>query len=156
LLGGVIGLTALACVGNFIVNGLRTRAYLFRRVRSVFFGMPPLGWMKFIATIFVIFVIFLVLGSTSILFALVGIGLAAAYQFFVVRRLRLQRAEPITKMQHMLRELRVRGLAEDAVQDFVARFSGADWEEFFEELFGYEAMLAARAKWASGEQSVKR
>ena len=31
------------------------------------------------------------------------------------------------------------------LRQFVAKFSGRDWEAFFEALFGYEAKLAARA-----------
>jgi serine/threonine protein kinase len=158
LAGGLIGLGALTLFSTFVVQGLRTRAYLFRRVRSVFFGMPLVGWLKFVGAVLLGLGVLYVLGWLAwwIAFVLVGVALAAAYQFLVVGKLREQRAEPVNRVQTMLRELRVRGLAEDALHDFVARFSGADWEEFFEDLFGYEAMVAARAKWATGDQPVKR
>ena len=39
----------------------------------------------------------------------------------------------------------MQGLDEEELRQFVAKFAGRDWEEFFEALFGYEAKLAARA-----------
>ena len=40
--------------------------------------------------------------------------------------------------------MRVHGLDEEELRQFVAKFAGRHWEEFFEALFGYEAKLAAR------------
>jgi hypothetical protein len=59
-------------------------------------------------------------------------------------------------MNRVLRELRLRGLSEDALQEFVCKFSGAHWEEFFETLFGYESMLSARLRWAVRDQTTPR
>ena len=39
----------------------------------------------------------------------------------------------------------MQGLDEEELRQFVAKFAGRHWEEFFEALFGYEAKLAARA-----------
>src|SRR5947209_15995664 len=44
----------------------------------------------------------------------------------------------------------MRGLSEEALQEFVCRFSGNRWEEFFEALFGYEAKVAARVTYDMG------
>jgi eukaryotic-like serine/threonine-protein kinase len=56
----------------------------------------------------------------------------------------------------MLKELRLKGLSEEAMQSFVCRFTGEDWEEFFEQLFGYEAMIEARGRWASADRANPR
>jgi eukaryotic-like serine/threonine-protein kinase len=77
-------------------------------------------------------------------FAGVAVGLAFLFAAFIDRRVRQQRKEPLEKLQGLLRTLRLKGLDEAALQQFVAHFSGKRWEEFFEALFGYEAKLKAR------------
>ena len=37
--GGLLGLLVLTPVAHFIVDGFKTKAFLFRRVRAVFFEM---------------------------------------------------------------------------------------------------------------------
>jgi hypothetical protein len=44
----------------------------------------------------------------------------------------------------MMVRMRMQGLSEDELHQFVAKFSGRYWEEFFEALFGFEAKLEAR------------
>lgn len=156
--GGILGLMVLTPVFNFIADGILTKNYLFRRVRSVFFGMTPKGWATVIAGTVIGAAMLWALGllvpwlAVSVLAA----GLAAAYQLQVRRPLAAQRAASLGQMQEMLKQLRVRGVSEEAIQNFVARFSGDDWEEFFEELFGYEAMVTARGKWASADRVKPR
>ena len=52
---------------------------------------------------------------------------------------------PLDEARGLLKSLRLQGLEEDAVRLFVCKFSGPYWELLYEALFGYEAMLAARA-----------
>jgi eukaryotic-like serine/threonine-protein kinase len=156
--GGLLGLLIMTPIAEFVFDGLLNKAYLFRRVRSVFFGMTLRGWattfLSVALTLGVLWALGLVLPWLG--FAVVAVGLAVAYQKFVARPLRAERSEAIRNMQEMLKQLRLRGVSEEALQDFVCRFSGQNWEEFFEELFGYEAMVIARAKWASAEQVKPR
>jgi hypothetical protein len=158
LAGATIGFWLLTFLFNFIYDGIRNKSYLFRRARSAAFGMSLKSWVGAI------------LGGAAglgLLYLLgwlpywIGGGVlaacaAAAYQFGVARPLAAQRADAIWKMQEMLKELRVRGVAEEAVQAFVARFSGVHWEEFFEALFGYEDVVAARADVAGMEKVRQR
>ena len=44
----------------------------------------------------------------------------------------------------MLKTMRLRGLDETALRQFVCKYSGERWEEMYESLFGYEAKRAAR------------
>ncbi|HEV3021651.1 MAG TPA: hypothetical protein VGX76_04265, partial [Pirellulales bacterium] len=48
------------------------------------------------------------------------------------------------------------GLEEDALRQFVCKYSGEHWEEFYEALFGYEAKLAARERWGHGDRGTAR
>src|SRR5262249_47306695 len=132
--------------------------YLFRRVRSVFFGMRLMGWIKTVAGAIVVLGVLYALGLLPywIGAAILSAGLVAAYQVLIVRRLRAQRLEPLDKTRAMLKQLRLRGLSEDALQDFVCRLSGANWEEMFEDLFGYEDMVLARGKWAAADHLTAR
>ncbi|GAB4315142.1 MAG: hypothetical protein Kow0059_07090 [Candidatus Sumerlaeia bacterium] len=158
LAGGFLGLMILTPVFSFVLNGIVTKDYLFRRVRSVFFGMSLKNWAATIglAALAVLIVVILNWWLWWVVFGLIAAGLAAAWQFGVLNPLRAQRRDPIERTQQMLRELRVRGVSEEALMDFVCRFSPADWEEFFEELFGYENMILARGKWAAADKVKPR
>jgi hypothetical protein len=52
--------------------------------------------------------------------------------------------------------MRLLGLQEPSLQQFVCKYSGERWEGFFEALFGYEAKLAARAEWGRSERGRAR
>ncbi|MEZ6095779.1 MAG: serine/threonine-protein kinase [Pirellulaceae bacterium] len=83
-------------------------------------------------------------------FALTAFGLVAGavagWSVFLVsdKSLTSQRAEAKGQIEKLLRKLRIQGVEEKALRLFVARFSGADWEELFEDLFGYQAKRRAR------------
>jgi hypothetical protein len=81
-----------------------------------------------------------------LLAAFLGVGLALGVYYGLDRRLAAQRAQPLEKVERMLKTLRLRGLSEEALQEFVSQYAGERWEELFEALFGYEAKIAARAK----------
>jgi len=158
LAGGILGLFILTPAAGFAINGIVTKEYLFRRVRSVFFRMSLKSWAAFILGAVLGVLTLHILGWLSywIGFAIVSIGVAIAYQVLVHKRLRSERIESIRKVQLMLKELRVRGVSENALHDFVCRFGGVNWEEFFEEFFGYEAMILARGKWAAVDKVKPR
>ncbi len=158
LAGGILGLAFLTPLAHFILNGIKTKDYLFRRVRSVFFHMPPKSWVATVCVGLVALAVLYVLGWlwAWIGFAVLGVGLAIVYERFFVRPVREERARPIEQTQKMLKELRVRGVSEEALQNFVCRFGGEHWEQFFEDLFGYEAMVLARGKWADTDKVKPR
>ncbi|WP_435008258.1 hypothetical protein P12x_005524 [Tundrisphaera lichenicola] len=85
--------------------------------------------------------------GTWIFLALVAGGLAGAYHFAVDRPIAQGRAGAIERAEALIRGLRRQGVAEDDVRRFVCRQAGPRWEEFFEALFGYEALRSARARW---------
>jgi serine/threonine protein kinase len=156
--GTLLGILLLTPLVNFVWDGVKNKTFLFRRVRAVFFGMPLRNWIYLVLgtviTLAVLYFLKLLLLLPVMLAA--AVGLAAAYQFLVIRPLTRERAPAIAEAQEMLKQLRVRGVGEDALMDFVCRFSGEDWEEFFEELFGYQNMVLMRGKWASMEQVAPR
>ena len=56
----------------------------------------------------------------------------------------------------MLRSMRLRGLEEGALRQFVCKYSGEDWEAFYEAIFGYDAKKAARDKWGRNDRGMPR
>jgi hypothetical protein len=56
----------------------------------------------------------------------------------------------------MLRSLRLHGLEEDSLRQFVCKYAGDQWEGFYESLFGYEDKLIARDRWGKGERGKPR
>ena len=131
LAGFFLGLLLLTPLANFVTDGLFHKTYLFRRVRSVFFHMPLTGWLKAIAGTAVLIAVLFAVGLLPwwVGAALTAAGLAALYQGFLVARLRAQREEPLEQVRNMLKHLRLRGLSEEALQNFICRFSEEHWEE---------------------------
>src|SRR5262249_17490760 len=43
-----------------------------------------------------------------------------------------------------------------ALRQFVSKYAGRHWEEFYEALFGYDAKLQARVLWGRGERGRER
>ncbi len=154
LAGAAIGFLILTPLFSFVINGVQTKNYLFRRVRSVFFGMDLKGWaLMSMWTILALAVLYIFgLLMPWIVIAVVAGGVAAAYQFLIIGKLRAERHKPIRNTQDMLKLLRIKGIPEEGLQDFVCRYGGEQWEEFFEELFGYEDMVLQRARWATREK----
>ncbi|MBX7246852.1 MAG: protein kinase [Candidatus Sumerlaeaceae bacterium] len=157
-MAGMLGLLVLTPIANFVIDGIRRKTYHFRRVRSVFFGMTIQGWAITIGSILLGLATLYVLNLLIpwLVFAVLAVGLAIGYQVAVVGKLAAQRAPALEGTQEMLKQLRVRGVAEDQIHDFVCRFSGQHWEEFFENLFGYEDMILARNKWAAANKVKPR
>ncbi len=149
----ILGMALLTPLAHFILDGLLNRTVLFRRVKNTFSGISIKGWLILAAAMGLTIMVF---GSQLVL-GFVGAGLAAGcWLSFVKRPLWNQRRVPLERIRLMLKEVRVSGLSEEALQEFVARYTGDDWEEFFEGLFGYNSLIAARAKWGVNESGKTR
>lgn len=153
--GAVMGLIALTPFADFLIGGMINKTFLFRRARSIFFKMPLTGWAWTIGTAVIFAGLFWIFRPVSYFWAgffLLAGAFSAVYQKVVMKKLKTERAEPIEKINEMLKRLRLKGVSEDQLQDFIYRYLGEDWEELFEELFGYGPMLLARHKWAALDQ----
>lgn len=158
LAGGVLGLAAMTTAAYFVVSGLRQRTYLFERTRGFLFSARITDWLTWIGGALVFLLALWLLGSLWywLGFAVLAVGLAAGYSFVVDDSIARQRKVPIDKMEQLLKSLRLKGVDETSLRSFVARYSGDNWEEFFEALFGYEAKLAAREQFGRGDSGRTR
>jgi len=156
----VLGLGVMTALAYFVVDGLARRGYLFRKIRDLLLssswaelGKIALGVLLFVG------VLWLVGGSTLfavwLLCGALAIGLALGMHYSLDRKIQAERAAALEPVEEMLRTLRLRGLSEEALHEFVSKYSGENWEEFFEALFGYEAKLTARAKYGVGPKGPR-
>ncbi|MCE9524808.1 MAG: hypothetical protein K8R36_01990, partial [Planctomycetales bacterium] len=158
LAGGVIGLAIMTTAAYFVISGLRQRTYLFERTRGFLFSARITDWLTWIGAALVFLLALWLLGSLWywLGFAILAVGLAAGYSFVVDDSIARQRKEPLAKMEQLLKSLRLKGVDETSLRSFVARYSGDNWEEFFEALFSYEAKLAAREQFGRGDSGRTR
>ena len=127
--------------------GVARRGHLFTRTRQFVLGLSWGDWAIGAASIGLFSILLAMLGAFWIWtgFGLIGIGLAFALRYGLDRPAEEEQRIPVEACERVLRRLRAQGLDEEEIQQFVAKFAGRDWEEFFEALFGFEAKLTARA-----------
>ncbi|MDP1826530.1 MAG: protein kinase [Archangium sp.] len=145
-------------VTSVFINAFAERAPVLLKLRHLLLGAPVRNWA----------VAFVLLGAAlGVLWRqglLVGVaenlGLAAAVGFIsflaLDRRVTRERRPFVQAVEEMLKSMRLKGLEEQRLRQFVCRYSGARWEEFYEALFGYDAKLEARERWAADDKGIPR
>ena len=149
---GVVGLVTQATMAYFVIDGIARRGHFFTRVRQFTFG---LGWIDGAIGVASVGLFALLLAMSGVFWVWVGVGAAGlalgiGLRVWLDRQADDQRRSPLAGCERLLRRLRVQGLGEDELRQFVAKFAGRHWEEFFEALFGYEAKMVARAVLSRG------
>lgn len=154
---GVVGMVAMTGAIYFVVSGVKERTYLFGKVRELVLGSSWTDWATWAMGALLFLTALYVLNWVVIwgAFGIAAAGIACAFYFMFDRQIVAQRTEPIEKTEALLKSLRIKGLDEDAIRQFVCKYGGDRWEEFFEALFGYEAKLSAR-EWSRGERGRAR
>jgi hypothetical protein len=158
LAGAFVGLALLTALAYFVVDGLARRTYLFLKVRELVFGSGPVDWLTALAGAVLLVALLVVFGLLGAWLAFCGAAvlLAVGFHILVDRRADAQRRGPLERVEAMLKALRLRGVEEDALRQFVCKYGGPHWEEFYEALFGYEAKVVARGRWGLGERGRAR
>jgi serine/threonine protein kinase len=145
--GGFLGLLLTTPVAYFIVSGIYSQSILFAKVRQLVLGARIIDWVQwtfgallFILALWIFGILWHFLG-----FAMLGIGLAFVLWFVTDRAQDASREEPLNDAKSLFKSMRLQGLDEENLRQFVCKYAGDDWEEFYESLFGYEAKIVARA-----------
>jgi serine/threonine protein kinase len=156
--GAVIGFVALTCVFYQAIVGVTRKTHLFTRVRQYAFGARWMDYVKVLAglAILVLLLVAFNLHWVWLGAAVVALVAAIAFHFSVDRIVERERAEPLGKLEGMLKTMRLRGLDEAALRQFVCKYSGERWEELYETIFGYEAKRAARRSWGKSDRGRDR
>jgi serine/threonine protein kinase len=144
---GLVGLAVQSMMAYFVLDGIARRGHFFTRTRQFLMGLSWGDWVVGVAGLglFCILLAMLKVFWIWIGFGVIGIGLGFALRYGLDRGVEAERRSPLEGCERLLRRLRVQGLDEEELRQFVAKFAGRYWEEFFETIFGYEAKLAARA-----------
>jgi serine/threonine protein kinase len=158
LAAGVAALLGAAAGSYFLVGGNLERTYTLAKFREWLAISGPSDWLTWLGAIAVAGTVALILGwiGTLLIMTLLGLIAGIAYYVMIDRDLVRQRNEPLARMQQLLKSLRLKGVDEAALHQFVAKYSGQHWEEFFEALFGYEAKIAARKQWGKSDAGRER
>ncbi|MBM3983948.1 MAG: serine/threonine protein kinase, partial [Planctomycetes bacterium] len=144
---GTFGLALQAALAYFVIDGIARRGYLFGRARALVAGM---GWSDIAVSVAGLAMFCILLALLKVFwvwagFGLLGVGLALALRYGLDRAVTAARRPVLEGCERQLRRMRAQGLDEEELRQFVAKFAGRNWEEFFEAVFGFEAKLAARA-----------
>ncbi|MCE9592020.1 MAG: protein kinase [Planctomycetes bacterium] len=160
LAAGILGMMVLTIAAYVAVTGITHKTYLFRKVRQATLGAGVGDWIvRGLGLIVIVAVIFMVAPHLLWIWLLscaAAVGLALAFYMFLDRSAMKERQPSIDSVNVMLRSMRLKGLEEDSLRQFVCKYSGKTWEEFYEALFGYEAKIEARERWGKGEQGKPR
>jgi serine/threonine protein kinase len=154
----LFSLGAFIALADFVIVGLKRKGPLFRKACALVLGSSLSEWLTVAAGLVLLVGLLFVLKLfwIWIALALAAIGVAMAVQLGLDARALAERRGPFERIEGMLRSLRLQGLEEDAIRQFVCKYSGPRWEELYEALFGYEAKLLARDRWGRGEGTKAR
>lgn len=153
----IAGTVASTGASYFLIRGLFERTHLFNRARDYLFSNSLWDWITLGTSVAVAAVLaYFILGLTgSLIVAITGPLFAVLIYFGIDKVLAAKRKLAIEESEKLFKVLRLRGLNEDLLRQFVCKFAGNHWEEYFEDLFGYTAKLRAR-NWLRGETGKRR
>jgi tRNA A-37 threonylcarbamoyl transferase component Bud32 len=155
---GLIGFTLATAVVYQILLGISRGTFLLCKLRQLLFSsslFDGLTYLLFIAVGILLLTVF-DLHWVWLVFAIGATALAATFYMTIDIQLAEDRKEPLQQTEQMLKEMRLRGLDENSVRQFVCKSSGQKWEEFYETLFGFEAKVLARHAWGEDRRGKLR
>jgi hypothetical protein len=155
---GVVGLGVMTLVGTFVTSGIIYKTHLFIKAREMLIDSNWSERVRWgIYVLLFVGALGLIMGwMVLVVAALLAAGLCSLYHILIERQLVDERAKALAKAEGLLKKLRLRGLEEDALRQFIAKYSGENWEELYEALFGYELMIQARQRLAATEGGKRR
>lgn len=144
---GLVTVPIAAAIAWFVVGGIRTGSHLFEKAKQSIglfritdWGMWGLGVLLFLAVLFFLGGLFVWLACV-----ILGVAIGVGLHFAIDGRVASERYAAVQSADALFKKLRLAGVGEEELQQFVVQQSENHWEEFFEELFGYEEKVAARS-----------
>lgn len=156
--GAFVGLAVLTTLSYVVLTGVTQGTFVFRKLRQLVFGARLVDWLTWIVGLAIVGGLLYAFDQHVgwLVVLIVAFGLAAAFHFSIDLLMKKDRKDWLVRIEGMLKTMRVKGLDEDALRQFVCKYSGQRWEEFYESLFGYEAKMQARQRWGVGERGKDR
>ncbi len=156
--GGLVGFAVLTTLVYQITVGVTQRTFVFKKFRQLIFGASIIDWLKYLTLIAAVVGILVAFNLHFVWlgFGVLAVGAAMAFHFTIDLLAARDRATPVQQVEAMLKQMRLRGLDENALRHFVCQYAGDKWEEFYEALFGYESKITARRLWGKTERGRER
>jgi len=141
--GGIVGAATVA------IRGYHRREPVIDRVRELLLGGSRSDLLTVAASLVLLGASLFATGLLGfwIFLTILAVGLAMARYYAIDRPIEQGRVDSIARGVALIRGLRRQAVAEDAIRRFACQQGGAHWEEFFEAIFGYEALRSARKRW---------
>ena len=154
----VLGLAVLTALADFVIAGLFERSTHFPKVRALIAESRGSDWLIGLAAVvlFIAGLVALNLHGAWIAFLVLALILAALMHVAFDKTIKAEQGHAIEEARALLKRLRLQGVDEETLRRFVRTTAGDAWEEVFEALFGYEAMLAAREPGERGLRGLFR
>jgi hypothetical protein len=157
---GVVALGIMTVLGIFLTSGLVYRTHLFVKAREMVLDSNWGERARWAIYVLLFIGAIAVSGAGTalivIILALVAAGICALYHIVIERQLVDERAKALARAEALLKKLRLRGLEEEALRQFIAKYSGENWEELYEALFGYDLMIQTRQRLSATEGGKRR
>jgi hypothetical protein len=143
---GFLGLGLMTALAYFVVTGVTRRTEVFTKVRGLVLESRG-DWLIGLAGLVLVVTALAVLHLhwAYLGFGIMGVILALALHFEVDRKVDAERRRAVEEARALVKALRLQGMDEETLREFVRTTAGDDWEEFFEAAFSSEAARAARA-----------
>ena len=130
-----------------VVGGVLTGSELFAKLRAWLFGARIVDWLTVTAAgmLFLVglyFSGFVWSGTAGIV---VGVLVGAAFAFGITRTIHAKRIASRTDFNQVLKRLRLAGMDEDAVREFVVLSAGDDAENVVDCIYGPDAKRSLRS-----------
>lgn len=145
------GMAMVGCTFFFyqLLVELSGQRYFLNRVRQITGSATWQQWTRVSVAILLLALSIIAMGVVLVSLAILTLAfvMAVTARLTVDRMVTRQRHGTFAQAEAMLHGLRVQGLDEEALRRFVCEYSGHYWEEFYEEMFGYDAKMEARRRW---------
>ncbi len=153
--GALFVCTLAAVLGGFFASGLLTNSIVFQKLRQWAFGAKITDWLTAVVAVLLFFLglYFADLILFGIIALVVGVGLGIGYAFAIAKPVRDGELATKEEIEKITKRLRLAGMDEDGVRQFVVQNAGDKWEHVFETLYGYPAKVQACGLFAEKVQN---
>lgn len=156
--GSLFGFALLTTLSYQLLINARQKTYMFEQARGLAFGASVVDWLIWLV---IAGVVIFILQATGWLLPWLGvgaiaIGAAAGFHFAIDSLVTNERRKPVEDLELLLKQQRARGMDEAALRQMIFKFSGPNWEELYETLFGYQAKIKARQLFVKGDAAHNR
>lgn len=158
LIGSSLAFAIITPLAYQLTIGLRQKTTLFLRVRQWLLSLRVSDYLTAIGGLLIGVLLLYVLGQLGLWLGVAAgaVVLGIAFHLGVDNVLAAEREGPLQDVDKLIRELRLKGVDEDGIRGFIAKFSGNRWEEFYEALFGYDEKITARRLYGKGDRGRDR